>query len=113
MTEKTLLIRCRKHNEKYDAMKGRCPKCVADVSAFEYMKERMTCQLCGEIKASTEIYCGGPVGQMCKRCSKILRKYWDLKKRFDEFHERRKYEYSSQIFFRKTFDNDPVESIWG
>ncbi len=113
MSEKELMIRCRKHNEKYDANQGRCPKCEADVSALEHVRRVLTCQLCGEIKASTTIYCGGPIGQMCNDCRDIVYKWEDAKDAHEAFWERRRIETDSQIFFRATFDNDPVEFIWG
>jgi len=113
MSEKEIIVRCGTHKEKYDAMKGRCPKCEADVSALEYMKRRMTCQLCEKIKASVQIYCGGPIGQMCDDCRAIIERWGEAKDAFDKFWEERNYEVDSQLFFRKTFDNDPVEFIWG
>lgn len=112
-SEKKLIIRCRKHNEKYDAYQGRCPKCEADISAFEYMKKRLTCQLCGEIKASTIVYAGGHIGQMCDDCHMIIIKSEELRESAEKFWEQRRIETASQIFFRATFDNDPVTFIWG
>ncbi len=113
MSEKELIIRCSKHNVKYNAYLGRCPQCVADVSAVKHMKRMLTCQLCGEIKASTSQYCGGPVGLMCDDCRDIVYKWEEAKESAEKFWKERRIETDSQIFFRATFDNDPVESIWG
>ena len=70
------------------------------------------CQLCGSTE-KVGIFCGGPVAFLCKGCHEILLKYFKLKDRYDELHKRRRFEVGSQIFFRKTFDDDPVEFIWG
>jgi len=69
------------------------------------------CQLCGGTE-KVQMYCGGPVGLMCESCKAILTKYRYFKKRFKDFHRRRRIEVDTQIFFRATFDNDPVEFIW-
>jgi len=111
--DKEIWVYCKKHGIKYNVFDTHCPMCEQDRSALEYMKKWLTCQLCGEIKASTQIYCGGPVGLMCDDCAKLLRKYGELKDRFEEIHRKRRNEIDAQIFFRKTFDNDPVEVIWG
>ncbi len=70
------------------------------------------CQLCGG-NEEVQMYCGGPVAYMCKKCKAILDKYRYLKKRLEEFHRQRRINVNTQIFFRATFDNDPVKFIWG
>lgn len=70
------------------------------------------CQLCGSTE-KVEMFCGGPVAFLCERCYEILKKYWDLKDSYDRYHKRIRFEVGSQIFFRKTFDNDPVKFVWG
>ncbi len=111
--EKRIPMRCRKHGTKYDGWDEQCPQCLADVSAFEYVIKRLTCQLCGEIKASVTLYAGGPIGQMCDDCHEIIGKWEDAKKAYDAYMKERRFETDSQIFFRSTFDNDPVQYIWG
>ena len=70
------------------------------------------CQLCDGVKKVT-IFCGGPVAFLCEKCYNILRRYWKLQEAYEEFWKERDFEIGSQVFFRKTFDNDPVEFIWG
>lgn len=69
------------------------------------------CQLCGGTE-KVQMYCGGPVAHMCNKCKAILTKYRYYKKRFEEFHKQRRIDTDTQIFFRATFDNDPVKFIW-
>jgi len=49
-----------------------------DAIAKEETKKHFTCQLCGEAKESTDVYCGGPVAYMCEDCYKIVAKYREM-----------------------------------
>jgi len=87
VNNKKLMITCRRHDVQYDAMKSNCPECTVEFEAGERILRRLTCQLCGELKGTTQMYCGGPVGFMCDDCKRVLDKYRELKKKYDEFHE--------------------------
>jgi len=50
---------------------------------------------------------------MCDDCNEIIGKWEDAKKAYDAYMKERRFETASQIFFRSTFDNDPVQYIWG
>lgn len=96
---------CRLH---YEVRKmSEINKTFADI----YCVDR-PCQLCEGTEKVT-IFCGGPVAFLCESCYNILQKYWKLKEEYETFHKRRRVEVNSQIFFRVTFDNDPVQYIWG
>ena len=111
--DKEIIVTCKKHGIKYNAFDTHCPECFRDRSALEYVKKWLTCRLCGEIKASTQIYCGGPIDLMCDDCHKIVVKWQEAKKQQEAFWEKKHIEVGTQIFFRSTFDNDPVDVIWG
>lgn len=111
--EKRIPMRCRKHGTRYDAWDEQCPMCLADRSAYEYVVKRLKCGLCGKLDPTTTVMAGGIFGQLCETCIEILRKIDAAEKRRDEFHRLRRIEIDTQIFFRATFDNDPVEFIWG
>jgi len=113
MSDKEIIVTCKKHGVKYNVFDTHCSECFRDRSALDYVKKWLICQLCGEIKSSTQIYCGGPIGLMCDDCHKIVVKWEESKKKQEIYWEERHLEINTQVFFRATFDNDPIEAIWG
>ena len=80
-----LAIECKKHHITYDAWDSACPECQKEYEAGDRIIRRLTCQLCDTFKASTKMYCGGPIGHLCDDCKRILEKYFVLKDKYDEF----------------------------
>jgi hypothetical protein len=68
-------------------MVGVCPKCEEEFKAGSRILRRLTCQLCGKIKGTTQMYCGGPVGFMCDDCKSVVNKYIELREKYKKFHE--------------------------
>jgi len=83
--EMRMPIECKRHNIIYDAWDSQCPECKIEFEAGERIIKRLTCQLCGELKGSTKMYCGGPVGYLCDDCKRILDRYRDLKKSHEKW----------------------------
>ena len=93
MSEKMQLpIECKKHHIVYDAYDTHCPECKKEYEAGDRILRRLLCQLCGELKGSTKMYCGGPVTYVCDDCRRILDKYDEFKKAYDEAWEQIKIE---------------------
>jgi len=80
-------MKCQRHHIEYDAMIENCPECAKEYEAGERIMRRFTCQLCGEFKGTTKMYCGGPVGFLCDDCKRVLDRYWELKEKYDEWWE--------------------------
>ena len=80
-------IECKIHHIVYDAYDSHCPECKQEYEVGNRILKRLTCQLCGELKGSTKMYCGGPVGYMCDDCKRVLDNYNELKEKYDKFWE--------------------------
>lgn len=83
--EMKLPIECKRHNIVYDAWDSHCPECQKEFDAGERIIKRLTCQLCDELKGSTKMYCGGPVGYLCDDCKRILDRYFELEEKYKEW----------------------------
>ncbi len=81
------IIECRIHGIEYDFMENLCPKCEEEHASAKRVIRVLTCGLCGEIKASTQIMCGGPIGQLCQDCRDLIHKWEDAKQRRRELIE--------------------------
>ena len=92
-------IKCHIHGVEYDYMNEQCPRCLENRSAYNYVLRRLTCGLCGELKASTTIMCGGPIGKLFQDCRDLIHKWEDAKKGHKAFVEKRVYEAKSRSFF--------------
>ena len=77
--------KCSRHDIVYDAYDTHCPECEKEFEAGERIIRRLTCQLCGEFKGTTKMYCGGPVGFLCDDCKRIIDKYFELKELHDKW----------------------------
>lgn len=85
MDEKsTTIIKCHIHGIEYDYWDEHCPLCVEEYEAAKRILRRFTCGLCGELRASTTIMCGGAIGQLCQDCRDLIHKWEDAKKRQEE-----------------------------
>ena len=73
-----LAIECKRHHITYDAYDSQCPECKKEYEAGDRILRRLTCQLCEELKGSTKMYCGGPVGFLCDDCKRVLDRYHEL-----------------------------------
>jgi len=80
-TDKKLMIMCKRHDIEYDAMIEHCPECKKEFDSGERIMRRFLCQLCGELKGTTKMYCGGPVGYMCDDCKRVVDKYMEMRER--------------------------------
>jgi len=78
--EMRIPVECRRHNIIYDCYDSQCPECKKEYDAGERILRRLLCDLCGELKGTTKMYCGGPVGYLCDDCKRIIDRYHDLKK---------------------------------
>lgn len=87
MSEKEMRIpiECKHHHILYDAYDTRCPECQKEFEAGERIIRRLTCDLCGELKGTTQMYCGGPVGRMCDDCKRIVHRFLELEKSYKKF----------------------------
>ena len=83
-------IECKRHHITYDAYDSQCPECKKEFEAGDRIIRRLTCQLCEQFKASTKMYCGGPVTFVCDDCKRILDRYHEFKEKYDDFWENMK-----------------------
>ncbi len=83
--EMNIPVECKRHHITYDCYDFQCPECVKEYEAGSRILRRLTCQLCGELKGTTKMYCGGPVGYLCDDCKRIVDRYNELV----EEHEKR------------------------
>jgi len=94
-------VECKRHKITYDAYDSQCPECKKEYEAGSRILRRLTCELCGEIKGTTKMYCGGPVGWMCDDCKRIVDKYMELREahlaRWEKFKEERESQNSQQL----------------
>lgn len=93
MSNRRIPITCKTHGVEYDGYDEQCPKCLADRSAYNFTLRKMTCGLCKELKATTVIMCGGPIGQLCDECRVLIRRWEEAKKK----HKKRIEDYRSQF----------------
>lgn len=82
------IMKCKKHGIEFNFMVSQCPMCLADRSAYEFTLRAMTCGLCGELKSSTVIMCGGAIGRLCEDCRALIKKWEEAKKRHQERFEK-------------------------
>lgn len=78
------IIECHVHGIKYDFMNGVCYKCEEEYEAAKNVIRRLTCGLCEELKASTQIMCGGAIGLLCQDCRDLIHKWEKAKQRQKE-----------------------------
>ena len=78
MSNRRIPITCKIHKIDYDGWDSQCPECQREYEAGSRILRRLTCQLCEQIKGSTKMYCGGPVGFLCDDCKRVLDKYREL-----------------------------------
>jgi len=97
-------IKCKTHGIEYNYMVEQCPKCIEEREIAQRILRHFTCGLCGELKASTTIMCGGPIGQLCQDCRDLIHKWEDAKKRHQAFFEKRVYEGKCRAFFTSLTD---------
>jgi len=90
-------VECRRHDITYDASDSQCPECKKEFDAGSRILRRLTCQLCGEIKGTTKMYCGGPVGYMCDDCKRVVEKYMEMREEHLERWEKIKESIDSDI----------------
>lgn len=77
----TTIIKCHIHGIEYDFMTEICPKCEEERLAAKRVVRSLTCGLCGNLKASTQIMCGGAIGQLCQDCRDLIHKWESAKQR--------------------------------
>ena len=77
--EMKISVECKRHHITYDCYDSQCPECKKEFEAGERILKRLTCELCGELKGTTKIYCGGPVGYICDDCKRVVDKYMVLR----------------------------------
>jgi len=87
------MIECQTHGIEYDFMIEMCPKCTEEIEAAKRIVKRLTCGLCGQMKADVQIMCGGAIDRLCLRCRDLIFKWKkakrEQKERFDEIRSSR------------------------
>ena len=83
-----LPIECKKHHITYDAWDSTCPECKKEYEAGDRIIRRLTCQLCDQFKASTQMYCGGPVTFVCDDCKRVLDRYFEFRDKYEDFWDK-------------------------